>query len=96
MKKTNLKDQILSQTFTVKGLNAEDLSFSAVSDVTPGLLIPIASIPTLPRDRFSIDMNSFTHALVAKNPILNNYKVRISAFFVPDRLYVPELTRKSP
>nr|CRY94234.1 hypothetical protein [uncultured prokaryote] len=59
--------------------------------MAPSILYPVGTIHCIPKGDYRINISSAVQALVAKNPILNGYKVRISAFWCPYYLYVPEL-----
>ncbi|WGL31312.1 major capsid protein [Dipodfec virus UOA04_Rod_881] len=51
----------------------------------------MARIPLVPNSRIKLDIRALFRVLTASAPILNGYRIRVSSFFVPYRLYVPEL-----
>ena len=87
MKNTNIKQNLLTQTFKTPGLNRYKPNHSYCFDLTPGLLYPVILDRVIPAGRYKWNLQTVVQSLVARNPVLNGYVARVSAFFVPYRLY---------
>lgn len=74
-------------------LNVNDVDFSTFNlthihrtSFDMGDLIPIACVPTLPRDRLEVTMSNFIRAMPTKVPMMDNLDLKINHFYIPYRL----------
>lgn len=75
-----------------------DLSHVHKTSMDMGKLVPIACIPTLPGDKFNIDVSAFIRGMPTIAPIMDKVDIKINHFYVPYRIlwdYFPEFISKS-
>lgn len=82
--------------FTIPGRTVYNLSKVASLDMKPGALYPVRFVRCVTRDRHELNLRAQIMTFPTEAPIMNPFKVRFYAFFVPDRLYVPELRTNDP
>lgn len=82
--------------FTIPGRTVYNLSKVASLDMKPGALYPVRYVRCVTRDRHELNLRAQIMTFPTEAPVMNPFKVRFYAFFVPDRLYVPELRTNDP
>lgn len=56
-----------------------------------GPVYPVSMTPVVPHDRFTVDISAMIKTLPLRAPVMQGMDVIVEMFFVPTRLYVPEL-----
>ncbi|QKI28952.1 VP1 [Sedum sarmentosum microvirus] len=62
-----------------------DLSHINRTSFDMGNLVPLACLPTLPRDQFEITVSNFTRLVPTKVPMLDGLDLKINHFYIPYR-----------
>lgn len=63
-----------------------DLSHVHKTSMDMGKLVPIACIPTLPGDKFKVDVSAFVRGMPTIAPIMDKVDIKINHFYVPYRI----------
>lgn len=63
-----------------------DLSHVHKTSMDMGKLVPIACIPTLPGDKFNIDVSAFVRGMPTIAPIMDKVDIKVNHFYVPYRI----------
>uniref|UniRef100_A0AAU8BBK9 Major capsid protein n=1 Tax=Dulem virus 208 TaxID=3145685 RepID=A0AAU8BBK9_9VIRU len=63
-----------------------DLSHVHKTSMDMGQLVPIACIPTLPGDKFNVDVDAFIRGMPTIAPIMDKVDIKINHFYVPYRV----------
>ena len=81
----------LQTQFRLPGRTVHNLSHVVKFDARAGVIYPLTHIPMLPVDRVEAELRSLVLTFPTKSPLMSNFQARIYAFFIPYRLYVPNL-----
>lgn len=81
------------QEFTVPGRNIYDLSHRRSGNCNMGEIIPAGYFTMVPNSRLEVSPSLIMRTMGTENPLLTQGRVRLYAFWVPDRLYVPNYLR---
>lgn len=81
----------VKETFTVPGRTNYYMPIWQTFDAAAGTIHIAKRYRMIPRDRLETNLQAVINTLPALAPAMSRYKARIYAFWIPDRLYVPEL-----
>lgn len=77
--------------FTLPGRTIFNVSSTVRYNTAPGIIDFVKAYPLIPRDRFECKITATERTFPSLAPMLSSYRSRIYAFWVPRRLYIPEL-----
>lgn len=77
--------------FKIPGRTVYNLSHPVHFDTRAGIINLVNSYLCVPRQRYEFNLRSTIKTFPAKAPIIGSFKARVYAFYVPLRLYIPEL-----
>lgn len=77
--------------FTLPGRTIFNVSSTVRYNTAPGIIDFVKAYPLIPRDRFECKITATERTFPSLAPMLSSYRSRIYAFWVPRRLYTPEL-----
>lgn len=89
--KTPPKTGTVKVDFKLPGRTIYNLSKTVGLDAKFGQINLIRSVPIVTRDRHEINIRGMINTFPTKAPVMNPALVRVYAFWVPFRLYMPEL-----
>lgn len=81
----------VTETFSIPGRTNFYMPSFRTFDIPPGLIVPIKRYRMVPTDRLETTLSAVVNTFPAKAPVMGRYRCRVYAFWVPDRLYTPEL-----
>ncbi len=69
-----------------------NLSVTKATTLAAGNLIPISTTRVIAGDKLPVNPSAFVQAFPMKTPLVNGFKICLEYFFIPDRIYNPDLS----
>ena len=85
----------ITTSFKVPGRNKFDLSHRFSFNAQFGEIYPVAHFPMTPATRLQLTPSAIVRTAALSHPLMTQARARLYAFWVPDRLYVPQILRNS-
>lgn len=85
----------ITTSFKVPGRNKFDLSHRFSFNAQFGEIYPVAHFPMTPATRLQLTPSAIVRTAALAHPLMTQARARLYAFWVPDRLYVPQILRNA-
>lgn len=85
----------ITTSFKVPARNIYDHSHRISFNCNQGEIIPVGYFPMTPASRLEVSPSAIVKTAATAHPVLTQARCRLYAFWVPDRLYIPDMLKNA-